>query len=177
MNQKVDRFGAVASSLCAAHCAVCALLPAAFSALGLGFLMGHEAEWAFVLLAVALGAGAMVLGWRQHRSTKVAGLLALGIIGLLVSRGLEMSGDHHGHHDEVHHAEAADGDGHEREAESKSDEHGDEKEEEHAQTTLEHSEDSHLLGASVGIFSGLLLMFGHILNIRTLRRCEMPCCP
>ena len=72
MNEKVDRFGAVASSLCAVHCAVCALLPAAFSALGLGFLIGHEAEWVLTLLAVALGAGARAEPRRRTALVDVA---------------------------------------------------------------------------------------------------------
>jgi hypothetical protein len=45
MNQEVERLGAVGSSLCAVHCALCALLPAALSALGLRFPIGHEVEW------------------------------------------------------------------------------------------------------------------------------------
>lgn len=84
---RLDRVGAVASSLCAVHCAVCALLPAAFGALGMGSLLGHEAEWVFTLIAVAFAAGALISGWRRHRSVWVAGLLALGIAGLLASRG------------------------------------------------------------------------------------------
>ena len=55
-----DRVGATVSSLCAVHCAVCALLPAAFGILGLGFLLGQEAEWALTLTAVAFGSGALV---------------------------------------------------------------------------------------------------------------------
>ena len=38
-NEKVDRFGMVASSLCAIHCAICSLAPAIFGAIGLGFLL------------------------------------------------------------------------------------------------------------------------------------------
>ena len=46
-----DRFGALASAVCAVHCGVCALLPWAFGALGLGFLVGYEVEWALTLVA------------------------------------------------------------------------------------------------------------------------------
>ena len=175
MSQKVDRFGAVASSLCAAHCALCALLPAAFSALGLGFLMGHEAEWVFTLIAVVLGLCALVLGWRQHRSFRVAGLLAIGIVGLLASRGLEMGSEHHGHHDEVHHAKVEDGSSHANEAEDHHEEEQGKDEDHHV--SLEQDETGHLAGASVGVLAGLLLFLGHILNIRTMRKCPSPCCP
>lgn len=86
---RADRIGAIASTLCAAHCAVCALLPAAFGALGVGFLLGHEAEWAFATIATTVAIAALVLGWRRHRERHVAVLLMLGIAGLLASRGVE----------------------------------------------------------------------------------------
>ena len=178
MSQKVDRFGAVASSLCAVHCALCALLPAAFSALGLGFLIGHEAEWVFTLVAVALGAGALVIGWRQHRSLRVAGLLAVGIIGLLASRGLEMGSEHHGHGDETHHAKAEESAEHKNESdEHAQEEKGEHKEDGHEEGHEAGEEDAgHLVGASVGVLAGLLLFLGHLLNIRTFRESQKPCC-
>ena len=83
---RLDRFGAVASNLGAGHCAVCALLPTAFGALGLGLLLSHETECVFTLVAVVFAAGALLLGWRRHPSVLVAGLLAPGIVGLLASR-------------------------------------------------------------------------------------------
>ena len=112
-NERVDQAGAVASTLCAIHCAICALLPAAFGALGLGMLLSQTAEWAFTIVAVSIAFGALVLSWRQHRSIAVAGLLSLGIVGLLASRVLEMGSDHHhgdhhaDHHGEEHHDEGA----------------------------------------------------------------------
>ena len=177
MSHKVDRFGAVASSFCAVHCALCALLPAAFSALGLGFLLGHEAEWAFTLIAVGLGTGALILGWRQHRSTKVASILALGIVGLLASRGLEMGSDHHGHHEETHHADAEhkDGEADHGDEKNKPEEHRDERGEEHHEEGGEHDDAGHLVGALVGVLAGLLLFWGHLLNIRTTRKCQTEC--
>ena len=197
MSERVDRFGAVASSLCAAHCALCALLPAAFGALGLGFLLGHEAEWLFTLVAVGFAAGALFLGWRQHHSLPIAGLLAIGILGLFASRGLEMSsghhgdhGHHHGHHEENHQTAFKDhGDAHHEEHGHHGDahhEHG------HADAVGKEAagyvaEDAHLHGAHdgwghqagtvVGVLAGLFLLFGHILNIRAARACREPCCP
>lgn len=155
---RVDRFGAVASSLCAVHCAVSGLLPAALGALGLGFLLGHEAEWVFTLIAVLFAGGALVLGWRRHRSRLVAGLLALGIVGLLASRGLEMSGGHH----EPHHSTAEHADGH--------DEGDDELRGDHGEVPVVHEDSLHLVGTVAGVLAGLLLLFGHLLNIRTSRR-------
>ena len=74
MTEKVDKFGAFASTLCAIHCAFCAILPAllASGALGAGFLVerkkwvdvlvGHEAEWVFTLVAVAFAGIALIFG-------------------------------------------------------------------------------------------------------------------
>ncbi|MBT6432053.1 MAG: MerC domain-containing protein [Deltaproteobacteria bacterium] len=175
MSQKLDRFGAVASSLCALHCALCALLPAALSALGLGFLIGHEAEWLLTLVAVALGMVAMIVGWRQHRSFRVAGVLAIGIVGLLVSRGLEMGSDHHDSHDEVHHAQVEEASSQSNEGDDHEEEKQVEGEEHHVST--EEGDSGHLVGASVGVLAGLLLFLGHILNIRMVRKCLNSCCP
>ena len=94
----LDRLGAVASGLCAAHCATAAFTPALLSALGVGVLIGHEAERAFTGVAVAIAFGALVYGWRRHRSPVVAALLVLGIAGLLASRLLEGEGGHDEHH-------------------------------------------------------------------------------
>ena len=181
MDEKVDRFGAVASSLCAVHCALCALLPTAFSAVGLGFLIGHEVEWGLTLLAVALGIGALIFGWRQHRSTQVAALLIIGIVGLLASRGLEMGSDHHGHHDDAEHAKVEESGEHADEGEKHAKkEEGEHKEKHHDEEghgeNLEHDDAGHLIGASVGVLAGLLLFLGHLLNIRALRKCQKPCC-
>ena len=202
-NERIDQAGAVASTLCAIHCAICALLPAAFGALGLGMLLSQTAEWAFTIVAVSIAVGALVLSWRQHRSVAVAGLLSLGIVGLLASRVLEMGsdhhhhGDHHGeeHHDEVAHAEdkhddsTADkhedhhdekhvADGHEHEGHSSEKHHDDHKEGHHDEHEGEedgHDDDNHTLGASVGIAGGMFLLFGHILNIGTSRKRKTAC--
>ena len=181
MSQRVDRFGAVASTLCAAHCAVAALLPVAFSALGLSFLVGHEAEWIFTLLAVGFALAALVVSWRQHRSLKVAALLSLGIIGLLASRGLEMNSGHHGHHEESHHAAEA----HQKEAAHKPDEHHEAHEKDsHDEHHEAHGKESHgenegfghAAGTLVGVLGGLLLLGGHVSNLRLGRRPPEDCC-
>ena len=176
-NEWTDRIGSFTSSLCALHCAICGLLPAAFSALGLGFLLGHEAEWILSITAIVLGLGALILSWRQNRSLWVSGLLAVGIVGLLASRGLEMGighDDHHGfshpaaeeqeeaivvseaHHDDEHSLEHADG--------------------HHEAHDSTEGDMTHLIGTVVGVFAGLLLLFGHLLNIRLARQCRKECC-
>ena len=165
----LDRAGSVASTLCAIHCAICGLLPVAFTALGLGFLLGHKVEWALSITAILLGLGAMVLGWRQHRSWRIAGLLFLGVIGLMVSRGLEMGSGHEDHHEASEHA----ADHHEGAAVA-SMEHSDH--EEHGAVHEEGHHGSHLAGTLVGVGAGILLLLGHLLNIRESRRCREECC-
>ena len=195
MSEQVDRFGTVASSICAIHCAVCAILPAAFSSLGLGFLLGHQAEWVFTLIAVAFAVGALALGWPRHRSPRVAALLGMGILGLFASRGLEMGSeghdhDHgievsvaaHGHEADEAHEEAGhdEHEGHRMEdAMAHKDEHG------HHGTPHTSGHDDghheggdglHMAGTGVGVLGGLLLFLGHLFNIRASRRQHEDCC-
>ena len=169
-----DRFGAVASSLCALHCAICALLPAVFAVLGVGFLLSHEVEWLLTLVAVLFGSAALNLVWRTHRSRRVAGLLIVGIIGLLASRGLEMGAEHDDHHGDESHAHAEHADEHhtasEEEHDHETEEGGHHDEGEEDGHHGEGEDVMHLLGAGVGVLSGLLLFLGHLFNIRAARR-------
>jgi len=178
-NEWTDRFGSVASTVCAVHCAICAFLPVAFSAFGLGFLLGEQIEWLFSIVAISFGVGALILGWRQHRSKQVAILLIVGVLGIMTSRVLEMGSDHH-HGGDAHHqsdghaADADDVDDHEEEPHHKEDadeHHG------HDDHHGESEDASHLVGAIVGVLAGLTLLFGHLLNIRAARRCREECCP
>lgn len=91
---RIDRAGMVASSACAAHCAVVALLPGALSAAGLTMLLSHDAEWALTIAAVAFAAVALVIGFRRHRSAAVATALGAGIVGLVAARLVEEAGVH-----------------------------------------------------------------------------------
>ncbi len=170
--EAVDRVGVIASSVCAVHCSIAALLPVAFGALGLGFVLGHEFEYAFTLIAVVFAGFALLQSWRRHRSRLVATFLVLGIAGLLTARGLEMLYGHaHGHHHEttVH----ADRDVHgatEGGSNAMVDHRSD-----HERTIVEDANEAHIAPISVGIIAGLLLVTGHIINIRTGRRCREEC--
>ena len=188
MNERVDKLGAIASGACAVHCAICALLPVAFSALGLGFFKGHEAEWVFTAVATVFALGALVMGWRQHRSIRVVGLLAVGIVGLLASRGLEMGSEHDEHHGDhpaasaqATEARASAGEDERdvhHEASSKTEHHTHNASAHNASAHNAHSGRGHLAGTVIGVLSGFLLLFGHVLNLRTIRRRrEEECCP
>lgn len=157
---RVDRFGAVASSLCAIHCTVAALLPALFGTLGLGLLLGHEAEWIFTAVALGFATLALLFTWRRHRSTLVAGLMAVGIVGLMASRGLEMGGEHDEHHAQEAHGEH----------------HGHEDHHAQAHAPGEHHEGgSHLAGTVVGVLAGISLVSGHVIGLRKSRECREDC--
>lgn len=139
-----DRAGAVASTLCAIHCAISALLPVVFTMLGLGFLLNHAAEWVLTAIAAAFAAIALALAVRNNRPSYIPALLALGIVGLLASRVLEASeGDHDGPHSE--HASAA-----------------------AAQNTHAHA--GLAWGTAVGVLAGFALLTGHMLNLRARRQ-------
>ena len=142
-----DRVGSIASGLCAVHCALCGLLPLAFTSLGLGVLLGHGAEWVFSITAIALGLIAMIWGWLQHRSTGVAVIFAIGILGLLGSRWLEMSGEHDEHHHAGHHEQT---------------EHSETRAQRHHRAHAGMEDSSHLVGTFVGVGAGILLLLGHI---------------
>ena len=57
----LNRLGAITSTVCALHCALCALAPALLSILGLSVLISHEAEWIFTILASII-AGLLLYG-------------------------------------------------------------------------------------------------------------------
>lgn len=176
-----DRFGSVASAICAVHCAICAFLPVIFSAAGLGFLLGPRTEWTFAIVAILFGLGALAYGWPQHRSRRIAGLLVAGIVGLMVSRGLEMGVDHHDHGAHAaHHGEEEDAHGehgHDAEEGAHAEDHHATEEGAHGDDHHEEDEDLvHLAGALVGVLAGLTLLIGHISNLRAIRRCREECC-
>ena len=61
-----DRIGAVASFLCAIHCAALPFVLAILPLVGLSFLADHAFERGFVLFASALAMVALVNGYRRH---------------------------------------------------------------------------------------------------------------
>ncbi len=84
-----DRVGMVASAACAVHCVVCAVVPSILAALGLGVLIGHEAEWLFTGVAAVFALGALVTGLRSHGARLPAVVLGLGVVSLILSRLFE----------------------------------------------------------------------------------------
>lgn len=65
--QAADRFGAMASFLCAIHCAALPFVLALLPVVGLEFLADARFERAFVVFACALALLTLVNGYRRHR--------------------------------------------------------------------------------------------------------------
>lgn len=165
----VDRIGALASSICAVHCALAAFVPAALAASGVGFLLGEGAEWTFTVFAVGMATAALVTSWRRHHSRSVAALFVAGIAALLLSRGIEGLAHHGEEGDSAHNAAAvAQGDKHDHAAADNHD-HA-------AADTDAEPEATHLAGIGVGVMAGLLLLAGHITNVRRSRCCASGSC-
>ena len=90
----VDRAGIVATTLCAVHCAIIALLPGAVALLGLTMLLDETVELGFQAAAILFAAAALAIGFRRRRSWAVLIALGAGIGGMVLSRYLEESGAH-----------------------------------------------------------------------------------
>ena len=88
----VDGFGVVASSVCAVHCGVSALLPGAAAAVGAGASLGHEMEWILAVAAIGFALLAIVTGIRRHRGRTPAAFLGAGIAALVLARLCEDMG-------------------------------------------------------------------------------------
>jgi hypothetical protein len=88
----LDRLGTVASSVCALHCALCAIAPSLLTVLGLGALVSHSAEWGFTIIASALAVAAAIKGGCACGSWKAPTLLFAGVIILVMSRFMEEAG-------------------------------------------------------------------------------------
>lgn len=161
--KKVDRLGIMASGMCTLHCILCVVLPMAWGMWGLGFVMAEEVEWALTLLAVTLALATFWLGWRRHRSNRLALLFAVGVVLLLSSRLVEQVGGHeHVDHEHAHHAMVSP---------HSEDEHASVDDEHRAADGAKnaHEEDEnpwHHLGAVMGIIAGALLFTGHMVSLR-----------
>ncbi len=80
---RADRFGAVASLVCAVHCALLPLVLGALPVLGLSFLADHRYEAMFIAFASVLATLMVAYGFRRHRRLLALWLLLPGIALLL----------------------------------------------------------------------------------------------
>lgn len=79
-----DRVGAMASFVCAIHCALLPFVLTLLPLLGLGFLASHRFERWFVLFAVSLALFALVSGYRRHHHDMPLRLALPGLALLLL---------------------------------------------------------------------------------------------
>lgn len=86
MSRKVwDKVGACASAICAVHCVLTGVALGLLSSLGLGFFGSLWVDFAFVGIAVVVGAIAMWHGIRKHGSYIPALFYVGGLIAILVA--------------------------------------------------------------------------------------------
>ncbi|KRE87438.1 hypothetical protein ASG75_04745 [Rhodanobacter sp. Soil772] len=79
-----DRVGAMASFLCAIHCALLPFVLALLPLLGLEFLADHRFERVFVLCACVLASFVLVRGYRRHQRQLPLRLAVPGLALLLL---------------------------------------------------------------------------------------------
>ncbi|MFC7302356.1 MerC domain-containing protein [Cognatiluteimonas weifangensis] len=77
-----DRFGFLASFLCAIHCALLPLLIAALPSLGVAVWLGEGFEEGFVAFATLFGLFTLVWGYRRHHRVRALWLLLPGLLAL-----------------------------------------------------------------------------------------------
>lgn len=78
----LDRFGAVASSLCAIHCITLPWILIALPAVSGSWLTSQPLERAFVLVSIVLASLCSIQGFRTHGRWLVPGATALGAMVL-----------------------------------------------------------------------------------------------
>lgn len=86
-----DRLGGVASTVCALHCLVSALAPALLLLLGIGAAANELLEWGLFALAIGLAIPAAILGRLAGVRAWVSIAFALGAVALVSGRLAEAS--------------------------------------------------------------------------------------
>lgn len=92
LDRVIDRVGALASFLCAVHCALLPVVFGVLPALGLAFLADHAIERAFVGFAIVLASTSLLFGLRKHGSYRAFWFLIPGIVLLII--GMLVGADH-----------------------------------------------------------------------------------
>ena len=79
IGERADRVGAIASAVCAVHCASWPFLLALLPALGSSLLASEWLERGFVVFATLLAVASLMHGFRRHRRRSAMALAALGL--------------------------------------------------------------------------------------------------
>lgn len=88
-SERLDRAGALSSTLCAVHCAIMPLLVTLLPLLGLSFLASETTEWLLFGASAIIGTSSLCLGFRTHRSHRALAFLAIGLAMLAIGRMME----------------------------------------------------------------------------------------
>jgi hypothetical protein len=88
---RLDQLGVLASSICAVHCALGAVLVGASGLVG-SFVQDERVEAVLLISAVVVALIACGAGYRRHRDKWVLVLVALGLLLLGVGRIVDLSG-------------------------------------------------------------------------------------
>ena len=88
----LDRLGAISSTVCALHCALCAFAPALLTIAGLGMLVSHIVEWTFALITVILAIAAAIRSYFPCGTWMAPLMLLTGVVVLLAGRFTEQLG-------------------------------------------------------------------------------------
>ena len=83
---RLNATGAVASLLCAVHCALMPVLVTLLPLVGLGFLATEPVEWALVAMSGLLGMSSQRLGFREHGKRRALATLTVGLALLVLGR-------------------------------------------------------------------------------------------
>jgi hypothetical protein len=92
---KLDKAGAVASFLCAIHCAIMPLLLTLLPLMALSVFASETFEWILFGASALLGVTSTCFGYKLHKSRKAIAVLSCGLALLATGRLLHQ----HNHHD------------------------------------------------------------------------------
>jgi len=84
-----DRWGTIASTICAIHCAVTGIAVSVLSIIGFTTLQSPILEWGFLGFALVFGGWAAVRGYSKHKSAFPILVFLLGFVLLAGSHIVE----------------------------------------------------------------------------------------
>ena len=86
-----DRWGTIASTICAIHCAITGIAVSVLSIIGFTTLQSPILEWAFLGFALVFGFWAAARGYRRHKSLVPVLVFFVGFILLAGSHTVRAS--------------------------------------------------------------------------------------
>ncbi len=75
-----DRWGTIASTICAIHCAITGIAVSVLSIVGFTYLQSPILEWGFLGFALLFGGWAAVRGFSRHRSWTPIAIFVAGFV-------------------------------------------------------------------------------------------------